>query len=92
MQVTKGKMKSYSLLVIIILTCCIYRYTSVDINPELKKNILKFGYGINYKYEGILAHSFNRFYVVTKFILPTVEDLKFSTLNFVIINVDIYKN
>ena len=30
----------------------------------------------------MLAHSFHRFYVVTKFILPTVEDLKFSTLNF----------
>ena len=28
------------------------------------------------------AHSFNRFYVVTKYILPTVEDLKFTTLNF----------
>ena len=31
----------------------------------------------------MLVYSFNRFYVVTKFILPTVEDLKFSTLNFV---------
>ena len=30
----------------------------------------------------MLAHSLNRFYVVTKFILPTIEDLKFPTLNF----------
>ena len=30
----------------------------------------------------MLAHSFDTFYVVTKFILSTVEDLKFSTLNF----------
>ena len=60
----------------------ICRYTSVEIMPELKKNILKFGYGINFKYEGMLAHSFDRFYVVTKFILPTVSDLKFSTINF----------
>ena len=30
----------------------------------------------------MLAYSFDRFYVVTKFLLPTVEDLKFSTLNF----------
>ena len=50
--------------------------------PELKKNTLKFGYGINYKYEGMLAHSFDRFYVVTKFSLPTTHDLKFSALNF----------
>ena len=26
----------------------------------------------------MLAHSFNRFYIITKFILPTVKDLKFS--------------
>ena len=30
----------------------------------------------------MLAHSFNRFYVVTKFILPTIRDLKFSKLKF----------
>ena len=73
-------MNAYSLFLYII--CCIYRYTTIEIKPQLKKNILKFDYGINYKYEGMLAHFFNRFYIVTKFILPTVEDLKFSTLNF----------
>ena len=56
--------------------------TSTKIKPELKKNILNFGYGINYKYEGILAHSVDRFYVVTKFILPLIGDLKFSNLNY----------
>ena len=30
----------------------------------------------------MLAHSFGRFYVVTKFLLPTIGDLKFSKLNF----------
>ena len=45
-------------------------------------NILNFGYGINYKYEGMLAHSFERFYVVTKFMLATIGDLKFSKLDF----------
>ena len=44
--------------------------------------ILNFGYGINYKYEGMLAHSFDRFYVVTKFMLPMMVDIKFSRLNF----------
>ena len=48
----------------------------------LQRNILNFGYGINYKYEGMLAHSFNRFYVVTKFMLPSIGDIKFSRLNF----------
>ena len=52
---------------------------SIKFNPELQKNILKFGYGINYKYEGMLAHSF---YIVTKFMLPSMGDIKFSKLNF----------
>ena len=73
-------MKPYS-LVIIIFTCCICRYMSVKIMLKLKKNILKFGYRINFKYIGMLAHSFDRFYVVTKFILPTVNDIKFLPIN-----------
>ena len=30
----------------------------------------------------MLAHSFDRVYVVTEFIFPTTEDLKFSIVNF----------
>ena len=48
---------------------------------ELKRNILNLGYSINYKYEGMLAHSFDRFYIATKFILPSIRDLNFYTLN-----------
>ena len=73
-----------------------YKYTSDDIMPELKRNILNFGYGINFKYEGMLLHSFDRFYVVTKFILPTVDDLKFSLLDFdsecSYLNIDLKRN
>ena len=36
-------------------------------NTELPNNILKFGYGFNCKYVGKISHSFDRFYVVTKF-------------------------
>ena len=43
---------------------------------------MKFCYGINYKYERMLAHYFDRFYVGTKFILPSIKDLKFSKLNY----------
>ena len=74
-------MKRYSLF-FFIKFCCIYQYTTIKIKPELKKNILKFGYRINYKYEGILAHSFDRLCVVTEFILPSIKDLKFSKLNY----------
>ena len=47
---------------------------------ELQNNILKFGYGINYKYVGMVSHSFDRFYVVAKFELPKVQDLQFDTI------------
>ena len=30
----------------------------------------------------MLAHSFDRFYMVNKFILPSIGDLYFSTLNY----------
>ena len=72
-------MRFYLFLSII---CHFYQSTSTKIKLELKKNILNFVYGINYKYEGMLAHSFDRFYVVTKFILPSIGDLKFSKLNY----------
>ena len=73
-------MKAYSLIVIIF-ACCVCTYTSVEIMPECKKNISNFGYGINFKYEGMLLHSFDRFYVVITFIVPSVNDLKFSIIN-----------
>ena len=50
--------------------------------PELKRNILNFGYGVNSKYDGMLSYSFDRFYVVTKFELPKVEDLKVTAAQF----------
>ena len=72
-------MRTYVLFSIILK---FYIGASIEIRPKLQRNILNFGYGINYKYEGMLAHSFDRFYVVTKFMLPTIGDLKFSKLNF----------
>ena len=72
-------MKLYSLLLlIIILAIC----ECIKFDPELQKNILRFGYGVNYKYEGMLTHSFNRFYISAKFILPLIGDIKFSNLDF----------
>ena len=65
----KVRWKLIHLKRVIIFTCYICRYTSVEIMPELKKNIFKFGYGINFKYEGMLTHSFDRFYV---FYLPSL--------------------
>ena len=71
----QGKMKLYAFLLIVMLVVS----DSIKFNLKLQKNILKFGYSINYKYEGMLAHSFDRFYIITKFMLPSMGDIKFPT-------------
>ena len=71
-------MKIYLFLCVV---CQFYLGTSTKIKPKLKNN-LNFGYGINYKYEGMLMHSLDRFYVMTKFMLPSLGDLKFPNLNY----------
>ena len=70
---------------IFIFFCVIFQFyfgATIEIRLELQRNIFNFNCGINYKYEGMLGHSFNRFYSVTKFMLPTIGDLKFSRLDF----------
>ena len=62
-----------------IFICYFYQVPNL---AGIKENILNFGYSIKYKYEGMLAHSFDRFYMVTKFILPSIGDFNFSTLNY----------
>ena len=73
-------MELYTFILVKIIVVTMSR--GIEISLELQKNILKFGYGISYKYEGMLAHSFDRFNLVTKFMLPSMEDIKFSKLNF----------
>ena len=70
------------LTITICLFICVYDSSAVDIMPELKRNILNFGYRVNFKYEGMLSHSFDQFYVLAKFELPKVEDLRLATINF----------
>ena len=82
LESTLGKIYFQSLPLLTILFCLCSRYSPVEIKPELQRNILKFGYGINYKYEGMLAHSFDRFYVITKFVLTMLDDLKLYPIKY----------
>ena len=59
-------MKTYFLF-ILVQFYCIYIGTSIKIKPELKRNIL------NYKFEGMLVHLLDRFYMVTKLIYHLLE-------------------
>ena len=70
------------LTIIFCLFTCVYDSSAVDIMTEIKRNILIFGYDVNFKYEGMLSNSFDKFYVVTKLKLPRVESLKFTTIDF----------
>ena len=56
--------------------------SAVSIMPELKHNVLRFGYGVNFRYEGMLSHSFVRFYIVTKIEIPKVSDLNLTLFQF----------
>ena len=55
-------------LILIILYMC--GTSAVSIMLELKHNILRFGYGVNIRSDGMLSHSFDRFYIVTKIEMP----------------------
>ena len=67
-------------ITILMLSLC--KAFTIDMMPKLKKNMLNFGWGANFKYEGMLTHSFDRFYVVTKYEIPKVEHLQFTTFTF----------
>ena len=69
-------------VVILIVLTCMYNNLAIDTKPELKNNVLNFGYRVNFKYEGVLSHSFDRFHVVTKFEMPKVKDLKLMIFTF----------
>ena len=45
-------------------------------------NHLNISLGINYKYNGLLYHNIDRVWVVTKVILPKLEDISFPDIRF----------
>ena len=54
-------------LILIVLVC---GTSAISIMPELKHNILRFGYGVNFRYEGMLCNNENR--------IPKVSDLNLT--------------
>ena len=76
----QGKMKF--IYTICFLLFCVHEYLAIDMMLELKRNILNFEYGVNFKYEEMLSHSFDRFYEVTKFEIPKIKDLRLTTFSF----------
>ena len=69
-------------LSLILIILCMCGTSAVSIMLELKHNILRFGYGVNFRYEGMLSHSFERFYVDMKIEIPKVLDLNLTLFQF----------
>ena len=65
-------------LSVFLIILYMYSTSAVSIMPELKCNVLRFGYGVNFRYEGMLSHSFDRFYIETKIEIPKVLDLNLT--------------
>ena len=65
-------------LSLILIVLCVCGTSAISIMPELKHNMLRFGYEVNFRYEGMISHSFDRFYVVTKIEMPKVLDLNLT--------------
>ena len=66
----------------LLLSVLVYGTSAVSIMPELKQNVLRFGYGVNFRYEGMLAHLFDRFYVVTRIEIPKISNLNLTVFQF----------
>ena len=76
------KSKMNRLTITFCFVICVHDSAAIDIMPELKRNILNFGYGVNFKCKGMLSHSFDRFYVVATFEKPSMEDIRPTTVKF----------
>ena len=70
------------LTIALCLILFVYDTSAIDIMLELKGNILNFAYGVNFKYEQMLSHSLDQFYIVTRFELPKTKDLRLATFKF----------
>ena len=53
-----------------------------EISQDLYLNKLNMSFGINYKYNGLLHHNIDRVWVITKVVLPKLEDLFFPDIKF----------
>ena len=70
------------LMIFAISLTSMHTILATNIMPELKKNVLNFRHRAKFKYEGMLVHSFDQLYVVTKFEMPKIEDFKLTTFTF----------
>ena len=64
-----------SSMYILLIVSCFIKAALGNETPDLFKNQLHFGYGINYKYNGKLYHNLDRVWIVHRLVIPQIEDL-----------------
>ena len=77
----QGKVHIHLTLIAVVLIA-LHEVLPINVIPELKKNASNFRHSANFKYEGMVTHSFDRFYIVAKYEVPIIENLKFTTFSF----------
>ena len=77
----QGKMNIHLTLIVVVLIS-MHEVLAINVMPELKKDVLNFRHGVSFKYEGALIHSFDTFYVLAKYEMPKMENLRFTTFSF----------
>ena len=72
-------MATLSLYLFLPLCLTIYLHVNsqVTVAPNLYQNKIKFGYGVNFKYNGQLYHNLDRIWVVTRINVPRFQDIAF---------------
>ena len=56
---------------------------SASLSPDVQRNELRFPYGVNFKFNGMLHHNMARVWIVTKFPIPRFKDLELQDRDFV---------
>ena len=74
---TEGKMNFLNIFCTIL---CVSNSlgSPISISPDLLQNQLRFPYGINFKFNGMVHQNLDRVWIVTKFPLPKWEDIKWD--------------
>ena len=74
-----------SLLITLLWICLSQAYSKAfepQVSQDLYLNRLNMSFGINYKFNGLLHHNVERVWVVTKVVIPKLDDILFPDIEF----------
>ena len=66
---------------LVITLCCLW-FSCDAMSHEIYNNKLRFQYGVNFKYNGVLHQNLARVWIVTRFHMPKIEDFDLPQKSF----------